>query len=186
VPEKRLRVLSVLGRPLVRLYKTSLRRYFCRRLVAYSPRMGSIHGLPNETHDECCEGHDEGYVFDKEAPVSEMEVFVNWEGFRLYDPQSKWWVDHLFEQMARLGAESNISDGTVFTFATRNPDLFARVLAAFRANNPASFKAHFVYFHGRAARAHGRPQAGMSILLGSLSTAISSRGRALDGFSPPL
>src|SRR5688572_11052099 len=24
--------------------------------IAYSPRLTSIHGLPNETHDECCAG----------------------------------------------------------------------------------------------------------------------------------
>jgi hypothetical protein len=64
-----------------------------------------------------------------------MEVFVNWGGFRLYDPQSKWWFDHLWEQMTDLGAESYISDGTVFTFATRNADLFARVFAAFSRPN---------------------------------------------------
>lgn len=27
--------------------------------VAYSPRLTSIHGPPNETHDECCAGFDE-------------------------------------------------------------------------------------------------------------------------------
>jgi hypothetical protein len=27
--------------------------------VAYSPRIASIHGLPNETHDECCAGYNE-------------------------------------------------------------------------------------------------------------------------------
>jgi hypothetical protein len=83
------------------------------QLVAYSPRITSIHGLPNETHDECCEGHDEWYVFEQEAPLSDMEVFVNWEGFRLYDPEFKWWVDRLWLQMTHLDVESYISDGTV-------------------------------------------------------------------------
>jgi hypothetical protein len=71
-------------------------------MVAWSPRISSIHGLPNETHDDCCEGHDEWYVFEREAPVSDMEVFVNWGGFRLYDPQFKCWVDRLWLQMAHL------------------------------------------------------------------------------------
>jgi hypothetical protein len=29
----------------------------------------------------------------------EIEVFVNWLGFRLYDPDFKWCADHLWEQL---------------------------------------------------------------------------------------
>jgi hypothetical protein len=60
-----------------------------------------------------------------------MEVFVNWGGFTLYDPDYEWCADRLWEQMARLAPESCIVDGTVFTFVTRNGKLFASVLAAF-------------------------------------------------------
>lgn len=102
--------------------------------VAYSPRLTSIHGLPNETHDECCAGFDEWYVFEQPVPPGEMEVFVNWGGFRLYDPKYQWCSDRLWEQLARLAPESYIADGTVFTFATRNKGLFTSVLAAFSAN----------------------------------------------------
>lgn len=50
--------------------------------IAYSPRINSIHGLPNETHDECCAGYDEWYVFEHQVPVEDIEAFVNWVGFR--------------------------------------------------------------------------------------------------------
>jgi hypothetical protein len=63
-----------------------------------------------------------------------MEVFVNWGGFRLSDPNFQEWTDRLWAQLERLGAESYIADGTVFTFATRNADLFTTVLSAFSAN----------------------------------------------------
>jgi len=101
--------------------------------VAYSPRLNSIHGLPNETHDECCEGFDEWYVFDRTAPVEEIESFVNWLGFRLCDPEWKWCADRFWDQMARLKPETYVANGTDFTFVTRNTDLFTKVLAAFSA-----------------------------------------------------
>jgi hypothetical protein len=102
-----------------------------RGQVAYSPSVSSIHGLPNEKHDECCDGSDEWYVFDEPIPVCEMESFVNWMGFRLYDPKYKWCADRLWAQMERLRPESYIADATVFTFVTRNPTLFAQILAVF-------------------------------------------------------
>jgi hypothetical protein len=103
----------------------------CR--VAYSPRLTSIHGLPNETHDEYRGGFNEWYVFEQPVPPGEMEVFVNWGGFRLNNPDYQWCADRLWEQLARLAPESYIADGTVFTFATRNKGLFTSVLAAFAA-----------------------------------------------------
>jgi len=102
--------------------------------IAYSPRITSIHGLPNETHDECCAGFDEWYVFEQPCPPSEMEVFVNWGGFRLYDAHYQEWIDRLFAQLERLSAESYIADGTVLTFATRNASLFQNVIQSFAAN----------------------------------------------------
>jgi hypothetical protein len=102
--------------------------------VAYSPCLTSIHGLPHETHDECCAGFDEWYVFEQTPPPGEIEAFVNWMGFRLYDPEYEWCADRLWDQLARLAPESYIADGTVFTFATRNKGLFTSVLAAFAAN----------------------------------------------------
>lgn len=102
--------------------------------VAYSPRLDSIHGLPNETHDECCAGFDEWYVFERPVPAGEIEAFVNWSGFRLYDPEWKWCADRFWKQMARLAPESYIADGTVFTFTTRNACLFAKVISAFSSS----------------------------------------------------
>jgi len=102
--------------------------------VAYSPRLTSIHGLPNETHEECDYGYHEWYVFERPGPPGEMEVFVNWVTFRLYDPKFKWCADRLWEQMERLAPESYVAEGTVFTFATRNKALYAKALAAFSAN----------------------------------------------------
>ena len=101
--------------------------------VAYSPRIASIHGLPNETHNECCTGYDEWYVFKHKVEAGEIEAFVNWMGFRLYDPDYQWCADRLWKRMGRLAPESYIADGTVFTFATRNSALFASVIAAFSA-----------------------------------------------------
>jgi hypothetical protein len=102
--------------------------------VAYSPRVASIHGLPDQTHDECCAGFDEWYVFEEPVPPGEIEVFVNWMGFRLFDPVWQWAIDRFWEQMARLAPESYLAQGAVFTFATRNANLFTNVLAAFSAH----------------------------------------------------
>jgi len=99
--------------------------------VAYSPRLTSIHGLPNEIHDQCCAGYGEWYVFEQEVQAGEIESFVNWMGFRLYAPVYLWCADRHWEQMARLAPESYIADGTVFTSATRNRTLFDSVLSAF-------------------------------------------------------
>jgi hypothetical protein len=63
-----------------------------------------------------------------------MELFVNWGGFRLYEPRYQEWADRLWEQMKRLTPESYIAEGTVFTFATRNRPLFTSILAAFTAD----------------------------------------------------
>ena len=101
--------------------------------AAHSPRLDSIHGLPNEADDECCGGFGEWYVFERAVPAGEIEVFVNWSGFRLYDPEWKWCADRFWEQMARLAPESYIGDGTVCTFSTRNAQLFTNVLPAFSA-----------------------------------------------------
>lgn len=99
--------------------------------VAYSPRITSIHGLPNETHDECCAGFDEWYVFEQQVPAGEMESFVNWAGFRLYDPNYQWCTDRFWNQMLRIEPESYIADGTVFTVVTRNSALFDRITSGF-------------------------------------------------------
>lgn len=99
--------------------------------VAYSPRITSIHGLPNETHDECCAGYDEWYVFEQQVAVEEIEAFVNWCGFRLYHPSLEWCVDRFWDQLLRINPESYVSDGTVFTVVTRNPVLFNRIVSGF-------------------------------------------------------
>ena len=104
--------------------------------IAYSPRLTSIHGLPNETHDECCSGYDEWYVFNHPIPAGEIEVFVNWTDFRLYDPvASKWLAGRFWQQMLRLTPESYIAEASVvFTFVTSNVSLFTSVHAAFSTN----------------------------------------------------
>jgi hypothetical protein len=95
--------------------------------VAFSPRLISVSGLPNE-------GFDEWYLFEHPVPAVEMEVFVNWVGFRLYDSEWQWCADRLWEQLERLNPESYLADGTVFTFATRNAALFEKVLGSFSAS----------------------------------------------------
>ena len=99
--------------------------------VAYSPRLTSIHGLPNETHDECCSGYDEWYVFEQRAPVEDIESFVNWGGFRLNEPEFQWCTDRFWNQMAKMKPESYIADGTVFTVVTRNRILFDRIISGY-------------------------------------------------------
>ncbi len=101
--------------------------------VAYSPRLTSIHGLPNETHDECCAGFDEWYVFTEVAPAGNMEAFVNWGGFRLDLADYAWLQDAFWKQMDVFRPESCIMVGSDFTFVTRNAELYARVLAALPA-----------------------------------------------------
>lgn len=101
--------------------------------VAYSPRITSIHGLPNETHDECCDGYNEWYVSAHQAPAEEIESFVNWMGFRLYDPKFQWCADRFWSQIARTKPESYIADGTVFTVVTRNPAVFNRIISGYLA-----------------------------------------------------
>lgn len=103
-----------------------------RGKVAYSPRLVSVHGLPYETH-ECCAGYDEWYVFDQAPAAGEIEVFVNWLGFRLYDPTWLWIIDRFWDHLERLAPESYIAEGSVFTFATRNASLFAAAVAGFAA-----------------------------------------------------
>jgi hypothetical protein len=99
--------------------------------IAYSPRVSSIHGLPNETHDECCAGFDEWYIFESRVPVEEIESFVNWGGFLLYDPLFAWCTDRFWHQIARIKPETYIADGTVFTLVTRNPVLFDSIIAGY-------------------------------------------------------
>lgn len=99
--------------------------------VAYSPPITSIDGLPNESHDECCAGYDEWYVFEQQPPVEEIESFVNWGGFRLYDPVFDWCADRLWNQIARVKPESYLADGTFLTIITRNSVLFDRILSGY-------------------------------------------------------
>jgi len=66
--------------------------------VAYSPRLTSIHGLPNETRERCA-GFDEWYVFEQPVAAGEIEAFVNWMGFPFDDPIWECCADRLWEQM---------------------------------------------------------------------------------------
>ena len=97
--------------------------------VAYSPRIQSIHGLPNETHTECCDGYAEWYVFDQPVASGEIESFVNYSGFRLFAPEYKDFAARFWDQMMRLRPESYLAEGTVLTFATRNSAAFDQVVA---------------------------------------------------------
>jgi hypothetical protein len=96
--------------------------------VAYSPRVTSVDRLLSETNERS-DGFDEWYVFEQPAPAGEIEAFVNWMGFRLYEPLFQWCADRFWDQMERLAPESYIGDGTVLTVVTRNSQLFERMLA---------------------------------------------------------
>ncbi|MDQ1469015.1 MAG: hypothetical protein QOJ99_495 [Bryobacterales bacterium] len=52
--------------------------------VAYRPVIDSIHGIPKKAHDGGA-GFNEWYVFERAVPTGEIESFVSWMGFRLYE-----------------------------------------------------------------------------------------------------
>jgi hypothetical protein len=99
--------------------------------AADSPQMASIHGLPNETRRKCRAGYDEWYVVDHPLDAEEIETFVGWGGFRLYDPEFQWRLDRFWSRIARSNPESYLADGTLFTVVTRNPALFDRILTGY-------------------------------------------------------
>lgn len=111
-------------------FPTGTHEYRDDGMIAYSPLVESIHGLPNETRLECCGLH-EWFAFEQEIPVGGIESFVTWVGFRIYDPAWKWLADRFWDQIARLAPESYIAEGLVLTFVTRNTQLFSTLLAAF-------------------------------------------------------
>lgn len=100
-------------------------------MVAYSPQIASIDGLPNEAHDECCSSYGEWYVFENQPPVEDIECFVNWVGFRLYDPEFQWCTDRFWRQIEKIKPESYLAGGTVFTVVTRNSVLFSRIISGY-------------------------------------------------------
>jgi hypothetical protein len=70
-------------------------------------------------------------AFGQEVAAGEIEAFVNWAGFRLYDPGFQWCADRFWQQMDRLAPESYIADAALLAFVTRNSALFRSVLSAF-------------------------------------------------------
>ncbi|HLK68835.1 MAG TPA: hypothetical protein VKU19_35635 [Bryobacteraceae bacterium] len=115
--------------------------------LAYSPRLESLRLLPHENFDEW-------YVFTSPARLCSCEVFTNFGGFTLRNPEESLAALHptwdrvgakvladeqmrqqerFWNQLELLGAESYIADGDNFIFATANAGLFARVAIAFRS-----------------------------------------------------
>lgn len=115
--------------------------------MAYSPRLESLSLLPHENFDEW-------YVFISPARLRSCDVFINFGGFTLGNPdeslaefhptwdrvggkaladeqmrqQGKFW-----SQLELFGAESYIADGDNFIFATANTALFTCAATAFRS-----------------------------------------------------
>jgi len=115
--------------------------------LAYSPRLESLSLLPHENFDEW-------YVFISPARLRSCDVFINFGGFTLGNPdeslaefhptwdrvggkaladeqmrqQGKFW-----SQLELFGAESYIADGDNFIFATANTALFTCAATAFRS-----------------------------------------------------
>ncbi|MFN3322211.1 MAG: hypothetical protein ACK5AZ_01840 [Bryobacteraceae bacterium] len=95
--------------------------------VAVSPEIEAFDQIPGSALDI----YSEWFLFEREAPAADFEVFVNWMGFRLYDPHWQWAVDRFWTQLEALDAESYLGDGDVLTFATRSQDLYDAVIGAF-------------------------------------------------------
>lgn len=93
--------------------------------VTYSPRIASIHGLPYETHDECCDGFDEWYIFEQPIPPADMEWFVGWGGFSLDNPDYQWSAERFWEQMARLSPKSYLATAQISRSLLGMPRRFA-------------------------------------------------------------
>jgi hypothetical protein len=109
--------------------------------LSYTNQVGSVETLPYDNFDEW-------YVFKSPVRLTDCEVFVNAGGFTLERPvpadptwdtitaktdaerltamQARFWV-----QLERFGAESYISDGDSFLFATANHTFFNDVAFAF-------------------------------------------------------
>ena len=121
--------------------------WYSENQLAYSPRLGSLSQLPYENFDEW-------YVFTSPTRLCSCDVFINFGGFTLRNPEeslaalhptwdrvgAKALADEQMRQQAQFwsqlelfGAESYIADGDNFIFATANAELFARVEIAFRS-----------------------------------------------------
>jgi hypothetical protein len=115
--------------------------------LAYSPRLESLSLLPHENFDEW-------YVFTSPARLCSCDVFINFGGFTLRNPEESLAELHptwdrvgakaradermrqqgqFWNQVELFGAESYIADGDNFIFATANTGLFTCVATAFRS-----------------------------------------------------
>src|ERR1700690_1294964 len=113
--------------------------------LAYTSKVDSVDARPYENFDEW-------YVFESPVPITDCEVSVNFGGFtfeappapdQTWDPtwdrisateaaeritmmQARFW-----SQLERIGAESYLSDGDCFLFASANQAVFEDAVAAF-------------------------------------------------------
>jgi len=115
--------------------------------LTYTSRLDSLGPLPYDNYDEW-------YVFTSPTRLTSCDVFINFGGFTLRNPEEPavelhptW--DHVgarrladeqqhlqerfWNQLESFGAESYIGDGDNFIFATANTDVFTRVAEAFRS-----------------------------------------------------
>jgi len=110
--------------------------------IAYSSRIESIARLPRDHYDEW-------YVFPERARMPQIEVFINYGGFSLADPRGDLddldptWdrkaaeaaienvltqQERFWKQMAQLGPTSYIAEGDNTICATRNPEIYQKLL----------------------------------------------------------
>ena len=115
--------------------------------MLYTPRLEFLGRLPYDNYDEW-------YVFTSPTRLNSCDVFVNFGGFTLRDPvellagldptwdrtSAKYFADgqehkqaRFWSQLESFDAESYISDGYNFIFATANADLFTGVATALQS-----------------------------------------------------
>ena len=107
--------------------------------IAVSPRITSIAWLGG------CEW-DEWYIFDEPPPFGKFEVFVNYGGFSLTQPQSpletarQEWLEQMlgrfWRQIERLQPHTYVADGDQLVVATKNALIFEKVKSI--VSNPSS------------------------------------------------
>ena len=117
-----------------------------RNDIAYSSQISDLRSIPRDLYDEW-------YVFDRPADLGGMvpgdrnvfdvcpqegqvSTFVNFGCFAFHDPNADDLTDLFWRQLDWIRPESYVGDGDRLNIATRNDDLFARIVQVLRSLKP--------------------------------------------------
>ncbi len=117
-----------------------------RNDIAYSPQLSAFGCIPRDQYEEW-------YVFDRPTDLGGMDpgnrnVFdicpqerqvstvVNFGGFAFHDPNADDLTDLFWRQLDWIQPESYVADGNRLNLASRNTDLFARIVQVLRSLKP--------------------------------------------------